>query len=88
MIITFNYYAQIRKAAGVESECVEIAGGATLLDALKTIDHGADFKALLFDAQGVPHPVVLFLVNDLPAAPGQTLNDGDRVSVFSPVAGG
>jgi molybdopterin converting factor small subunit len=88
MNITFNYYAQIRKAAGVESECVEIVAGATLLDAIKTIDHGAEFKDLLFNAQGIPHPVILFLVNDGPAAPDRTLNEGDRVNVFSPVAGG
>lgn len=88
MKVTIYYHAQIRKAAGVESECVEGAEGATLLDVLKTIDHGADFRALLFDAQGAPHATILFLVNDLPVTPDQTLHDGDRLSVFSPVAGG
>jgi len=88
MKIVFNYYAQIRRAAGAETECVEVAAGATLLETLKTMDHGAEFAALLFDAAGAPQPVILYLVNGRAATPEQRLSDGDHVSVFSPVAGG
>lgn len=88
MNITISYFAQIRQAAGMESEPVEVPGGATVLDAVRSVDHGAQFKALLFNESGALHPVILFLVNDIPAAPDRPLKDGDRISIFSPVAGG
>jgi molybdopterin converting factor small subunit len=88
MKITFSYFAQIRKAAGTESETVSVADGTTVLAALKVVNHGAEFKGLLFDDSGALRPVILLVVNDIPAAPDRKLNDGDHVNVFSPVAGG
>ena len=88
MKITFSYFAQIRQKAGVESEAIEVADGTTAIDVLKTIDHGDEFSGLLFDESGALRPVILFVVNDVPAAPDQMLSDGDQVQVFSPVAGG
>ncbi len=58
--------------------------GSTLI----MIDHSDEFSELLFDESGALHPVILFIVNDVPAAPNQALNDGEQVQVFSPVAGG
>ncbi len=88
MKITFSYFAQIRQKAGTESEIIEVADGATALEALQSIEHGDEFSGLLFDESGAVRPVILFVVNDVPAAPEQVLNDGDQVQVFSPVAGG
>jgi molybdopterin converting factor small subunit len=88
MKITFNYFAQIRQKAGTESETVSVADGATAIEALKAIDHGAEFAGLLFDESGALRPVILLVVNDVPAASDKVLNDGDRVQIFSPVAGG
>lgn len=88
MKIKFNYFAQIRKAAGTESEAIDVADGSTVLAVLKTVNHGAEFNGLLFDATGALRPVILFVVNDIPAAPDRKLADGDTVNIFSPVAGG
>jgi molybdopterin converting factor small subunit len=88
MKITFSYFAQIRQKAGTESETVDVADGATVLEALQSIDHGDEFSGLLFDGSGALRPVILFVVNDVPAAHDQVLSDGDQVQVFSPVAGG
>ncbi len=88
MKITVSYFAQIRQKAGTESEMIEVAEGATALDALKSIDHGDEFSGLLFDESDALRPVILFVVNDVPAAPEQGLSDGDQVQIFSPVAGG
>jgi molybdopterin converting factor small subunit len=88
MKITFSYFAQIRQKAGVELETIEVADGATALEAVRSIDHGGEFSGLLFDESGALRPVILLVVNDVPAAPDQVLNDGDQVQVFSPVAGG
>ncbi|NOU36166.1 MAG: MoaD/ThiS family protein [Kiritimatiellaceae bacterium] len=88
MKIKITYFAQIRKKAGVESETVDVAHGATVLAALKTLKHGDEFKSLLFDESGALRPVILLVVNEVPVAPDHKLNDGDCVQVFSPVAGG
>lgn len=88
MKITFNYYAQIRRFAGTETETVAVVPGATVLGALKTLNHGDEFAALLFDASGALHPVIILVVNGVPSAPDQPVKDGDVVHVFSPVAGG
>lgn len=88
MNVTFNYFAQIRQKAGIETETIEVADGATALEALKSVDHGKEFSGVLFDESGALRPVILFVVNEVPSAPDQVLNDGDKVQVFSPVAGG
>jgi molybdopterin converting factor small subunit len=88
MKITLTYFAQIRQKAGIESEIVDVSAGSTAIKALKSVSHGAAFDEMIFDESGTLRPVILLLVNDSPAASGQVLNDGDRVQVFSPVAGG
>ena len=88
MKITVSYFAQIRQMAGVESETVEVADGVTALEAVKSIDHGDEFNGLLFDESDALRLVILFVINDVPSAPDQVLNDGDQVQMFSPVAGG
>ena len=88
MKVTFSYFAQIRKTAGTESETVEVPDGVTVVEALKSVDHGDEFRGLLFDESGALRPVILFVVNDVPAASDTVLSDGDRVQIFSPVAGG
>ena len=88
MNITFKYFAQIRQKAGTESETIEVAEGATVLESLRSLDHSAEFSGLLFDESGALRPVILLLVNDTPSTAEQVLSHGDCVQVFSPVAGG
>ncbi len=88
MKISVAYHAQIRLAAGVDQDLVEIPDGGTAVSALRAVSHGAEFTALLFDEQGRLRPVILLVVNDVPVEPDQALQPGDKVAVFSPVAGG
>lgn len=88
MKITLGYFAQIRQKAGVENETVDVPEGANPVEALKAVKHGEEFSGLLFDENGRLRSTILFLANDAPIAPDQPLRDGDRVQVFSPVAGG
>lgn len=88
MKVTFKYFAQIRQRAGTESEMIEVADGTTVLDALQSIDHGDDFRAIVFDDDGVLRPIIMLIVNDVPVATDYVLSDGDQVQLFSPVAGG
>lgn len=88
MKVTFSYFAQIRQQAGCESECVEVPAGASSVDAMTHVSHGKAFQSLLFDDVGAVRPSILWVVNGLPVTPEQPLVDGDRVQLFSPVAGG
>ena len=88
MKITLTYFAQIRRSAGVETETVVVDYGTTLQGALKGVDHGVGFSELLFDGTGALRPVILLVVNGLPAEPERKLEDNDHVQVFSPVSGG
>lgn len=93
MRISMTYFAQIRRAAGGDTETLELPAGATVADALSAAaaaGHSADFRALTLAPDGAPHANLIVLVNDQPAARGRPahLREGDRVSLFSPVAGG
>ena len=88
MKITFKYFAQIRQKAGTESETIEVGEGATARESLQSLEHGAEFRGLLFDESGALRPVILLLVNNTPCTAEQVLSPGDCVQVFSPVAGG
>jgi molybdopterin converting factor small subunit len=92
MRISMTYFAQIRRAAGGDTETLELPAGATAADALSAAaaGHSADFRALTLAPDGAPHANLIVLVNDQPAARGRPapLRDGDRISLFSPVAGG
>ncbi len=88
MNVLIRYHAQIRRAAGLDRETVEMPDGCTALEALQAVTHGDGFSALLFDEQRKLRPVILLLVNEVPAEPERKLQAGDQLSVFSPVAGG
>ena len=88
MKVTFAYFAQIRQKAGLATETVTAADGMTVHGLLTTLEHGAGFRDLLFDQTGALRPVILLVVNGLPAAPDRVLHDGDSVQLFSPVSGG
>lgn len=88
MRITLGYFAQIRQAAGVESETLDVAEGVTALEALKTVSHGAGFREVLFDESNALRSVILFVVNEIPVRSDRILTEGDCLQVFSPVAGG
>ncbi|HOX08325.1 MAG TPA: MoaD/ThiS family protein [Planctomycetota bacterium] len=92
MNIAFKYFAQVRQAAGAESEQIELPDGANLADALAgaAARHGPDFRKLVLDEFGVVRPSMLVLVNGVPAARGglRKLAEGDEVTLLSAVSGG
>ena len=84
MQVTVNYLAQIKRAAGVSVETVDLDPGATLaaLCARLRGRHDEAFAAML------SQKAMLFFVNDEHAASDRTLADGDEVSILAPMAGG
>lgn len=88
MTIHLVYHAQIRRAAGAGEEAVELPDGATVLDAVRRAPGAVAAADLLIDAEGRLQPVILAVVNGVPAAAGRPLREGDTLALFSPVAGG
>jgi molybdopterin converting factor small subunit len=89
--VSVRYMAQLRLAAGMAVEPVELDRPCSMGELLTHLAqrHGSPFRDLLVDAGGAPHAGVLLFVGaeqvDLEQA---TLRDGDVVTVLTPMAGG
>jgi len=92
MRITLSYFAQVRQAAGGESETLDLPAGSTpaAAAAAAAARHGPEFRRLVLDDSGGVRPSVLVLVNGVPAprTGGRPLAEGDAVSLLSAVSGG
>lgn len=92
MRIQLNYFAQIRQAAGVESETFTLQDGTTIAQALTWAadQHGDTFLRLILTESSQLRPSIILLVNGVPVVSGvnHVLKEGDTLSLFSPVAGG
>ena len=92
MQVTVEYAAQVKRAAGVASEDVEVGQPCTVQDLVSRVasDHGEPLNHLLFDSDGSLHPSILLFVGD-----GQVrwqtaveLRENDVVTILSPISGG
>ena len=90
MRVTVQYLAQIKRAAGCNSETVEVPIGGTLRDALRTLAdrHDGNFRAMLLDDAAEPRKSLLFFIGDDQAAGTRLLRDGDAITILAPMAGG
>lgn len=92
MRVTVEYVAQLKRLAGCAAETVEVAQtGLTVAELLEDLGelHGADFRALLLDADNWAQKSLLIFVGDQPIEhPFHCLHDGDRLTILSPMAGG
>jgi molybdopterin converting factor small subunit len=92
MQVTFNFFSQVRQAAGVESDRVTMDEGADLLATLEEVAarYGDEFRAMVLDPSGGVRPSLIALVNGQPVPRGEKhrLAEGDQVSLISAVAGG
>lgn len=92
MRIIFRYMGQLRQAAGISEEPVDVdaaASVATLLSRLAA-RHNDAFRRLLFDERDKVHASMLFFRNDeqVEADAPQSFRDGDVVTAMAPMAGG
>jgi MoaD family protein len=90
MPVTVHYFAQIRRAAGCASEQVDVEPGITLGGLLLQLAdrHGAEFRRLLLDEAGGLQKSVLVFVGQHPADGVTVLQDGDEVTILTPMSGG
>ena len=91
MKVAVRYMAQLRQAAGVGAESIELdeGGSPTALLFLLAERHGAALRRLLLTEEGMPQRTLLIFVGDEQADGARTeLHDGDEVTLLSPIAGG
>jgi molybdopterin converting factor small subunit len=92
MKITIHYMAQLKHAAGRASEQVELDAPCKVLELVRRVAdrHGDSLRRLLLDTAGAPQPTNLFFLGDSQIQPSDSLQlqDGDVVTVLSPIAGG
>lgn len=90
MQVTVHYLAQLRRAAGCSSEVTTLAEDASLGDLLRSLGncHGAAFRSLVMDDADQPRTTLLFFVGDDHADVNRRLQEGDSVTILTPMAGG
>ncbi len=92
MQITVQFETQLKRAAGVGTETIELAPGSTLHEAVRQVASPArePLRKLLIGADGGVLPTVLLFVNDqqVDVTREAPLEEGDTVTVMSPISGG
>ncbi|WP_420322056.1 MoaD/ThiS family protein [Flagellimonas sp.] len=84
--------AQLKDAAGVSAEVVEINEGEKLQEVIRSVgkQYGETFEAILFDENGDYRHSNLIVVNQVQVnfEDEININDGDEITLMSPIAGG
>jgi molybdopterin converting factor small subunit len=89
MTITVRYLAQLRRAAGVGTETLTLPGPCTVRElARRLASEREGLRPMLLDAAGAIKRAILVFVNDEQTDAERTLEDGDGVTLLSPIAGG
>jgi len=92
MQIRVEYAAQLKRAAGMARETVDVPESARLDDLVQRIteQHDAALRNILLDDQGRVHPSILVFIGERQIRRDENceLNDGDVVSFLSPISGG
>jgi len=89
--VTVRYMAQLRQAAGVGVEQIELNRPCSVGDLMRHVAdrRGGQFRDLMLDAEGQIRPAVLLFIGDEQvAADRPALRDGDVATVLTPMAGG
>ncbi len=92
MQVTVEYTAQIKRAAGLARETLNIADGSTLSQLITQIaaDRDEALQRMLVTGDGLPQSTLLVFVRDEQMRLDDTtpLADGDVVTFLSPISGG
>lgn len=90
--VTVEYAAQVKKAAGVAAETLDVPESSTAQDVVRQVAdaHGEVLSELILDGEGRLHPSILLFVGDDQIAwdAPLPLQNRDVVTILSPVSGG
>ena len=91
MNITVEYASQIKRVIGNDSESYVLEEHQTLQDLIQLVSkkHDSELHALLFKEE-VLHPSILLFIKDNQVRweDNPVLNEGDVVTLLSPISGG
>ena len=92
MKIAVRYMAQLREAAGTNSEEVELPGACCISSLLSRLAdrHGDALRRLMLNPEGKPQSTLLVFIGDehAPESGDLPIRDGSTVTLLSPIAGG
>jgi len=92
MQVRMRYLAQLKHAAGIGVEAVDVEAPCAVADLLRRLAdrHGDAFRRIVFDAKGNVQPALLIFHGDEQASPDtvRPFQDGDEITVLAPMAGG
>ncbi len=91
MKVEVRYAAQVRHAAGRDTEVVELEGRCTARELVARLAQSRPaLRGLLLDGSGAVQRALLLFVGDeqVEAGADRPLRDGDAVTILSPMAGG
>jgi molybdopterin converting factor small subunit len=93
MQVTIQYESQVRRAAGIRSETIEVPDDSrSMSDCIRTVAaaHGGELKSILVNADGEVQPTLLVFLNDSQIVRGteSMLSDGDILTLMTPISGG
>lgn len=92
MQVSVTYLAQLKQATGTATETVELQAGSTVRDLVARLAdrHGAGFSTLVLTEDGnLRRTILLFAGQEqITWDPPRALDDGDDVTILSPIAGG
>lgn len=92
MVVTVEYTAQLKRAAGKTREDFELDDSDTLIDLVNAIvdRHGDELARMLQSADGSPQSTIIPFVGDEQKRwdAADALRDGVSVTLLSPISGG
>ena len=92
MNVTVEYAAQVKRAAGLASERLEVDESSCVQDVVRRIaqDHGDPLSSLLLGSDDQLHPSILLFVRDEQVRweTPVPLSENDVVTILSPISGG
>jgi molybdopterin converting factor small subunit len=92
VVIEVEYWGQLRQAAGTVSDSIAFDSAPTIRELIARLTRASDdgFRALLLDSAGDPRSSLIVVVGDAqtPIDGDRRLENGVRVTLLSPIAGG
>jgi molybdopterin converting factor small subunit len=89
MIVSVRYLAQVKQAAGCSCEQRSLDAGCRVEDLIGLLARGNDsLRRMLLTGDGRVQPTLLIFVGDEQARGDRLLDDGDEVTLMTPIAGG
>lgn len=90
MKVAVKYMAQLKRAAGVGSQEIEVGPDCTVAGLLRRLGEHPSIRPMLLDEQLQPQRALLVFVGEEQAAPDscRLLQDGDQLTLLTPMAGG